>query len=132
MEATGGTAEESTPGSARGVKLPLTMSERLMADLKEENHPTEGMCKRVMGMAHLGVIPLPTWKDKYEQSQINHNPIIKKNAQNKAIVANPRDHRPVNLLIFGGSNWIDKEPNPYEFSDQCLMLTIEAGNSSTY
>lgn len=56
MEATGGTSEETKTEVKN--QLP-TMAERLMSDLKEDCWPTEDSCKRVMGLAHLGVVPLP-------------------------------------------------------------------------
>ena len=35
------------------------------------------------------------------------------------------------MLVFGGSQFKDREPNEHEFSDMCLMLTI-ASHSDTY
>ena len=40
-------------------------------------------------------------------------------------------HGPVSLLIFGGTKWVDREPNPDEYSDQCCLLTIDPESSST-
>ena len=39
-------------------------------------------------------------------------------------------HGPVNLLIFGGSKWVDREPNPDEYSDKCFLLTIDPDPAS--
>ena len=34
-------------------------------------------------------------------------------------------HGCVKLLVFGGSSWVDREPNPNEYSDKCFVLTID-------
>ena len=45
----------------------VSMADRLMADLVENRWPFEEKCKKVLGKAHLGVIPLPKTEDSYEQ-----------------------------------------------------------------
>lgn len=35
------------------------------------------------------------------------------------------------MLVFGGSTFKDREPNPDEFDDKCYLLTIRA-NSDTF
>ena len=102
------------------------MSERLWADLEESRWPTEQDCKQKIGMAHLGIIPLPRIEDdQFEQPQVNHQlkKSIYKNNSRGAL------HGQVNLLIFGGTKWVDREPNPDEFNDQCLLLTIDPASS---
>ena len=60
-----------------------------------------------MGYGHLGVIPLPTTEDSYEQPQINNYPGLKKHTQSTTDC----DHNKINLLVFGGSKFKDKDPN---------------------
>ena len=35
-------------------------------------------------------------------------------------------HNEIRLLIFGGSVFVDREPNPNEYDDKCYLLTIPA------
>ena len=39
----------------------------LLSDLEERNRPDQDDFIKVMGHAHLGIIPLPTTEDSYEQ-----------------------------------------------------------------
>ena len=80
-----------------------------------------------MGHAHLGIIPLPTTEDSYEQPQINFYPSFKRQGRDDPNA----EHSQIDMLVFGGSKFKDREPNEDEFSDMTLMLTIPP-KSSTY
>ena len=43
----------------------------LLEDLVEDNWPQKEKCIKMMGNGHLGIIPLPTTEDSYEQPSIN-------------------------------------------------------------
>lgn len=69
-----------------------------------------------MGRGHLGIVPLPCTDDSFEQPQVNF----------RAKTGSKLAHREINLLVFGGSRFKDREPNNEEYTDMCLMLTIYA------
>lgn len=68
----------------------------------------------MMGRGHIGVVPLPRVDDSFEQPQVNFLPRPGSNDP----------HREINLLVFGGSRFKDREPNGEEYSDICVLLTI--------
>ena len=80
----------------------------------------------MMGNGHLGVVLLPKTEDSYEQPQLNFYPGIKKPGS----TANS-EHRQIDMLVFGGSRFKDREPNENELTDICLMLSIPAGKHQT-
>ena len=52
---------------------------------------------------------------------------MRKKANNKSAVGQfDRDsHTKIEILIFGGSKFREREPNDDEYSDMCLSLTID-------
>ena len=34
------------------------------------------------------------------------------------------------MLVFGGSKFVEREPNDQEYNDMCLMLTVNPSNST--
>ena len=74
----------------------------------------------MIGHGHLGVITLPTTEDDYEQPSINNFPGLKKRPNSVAGC----DHSEINLLIFGGSKFREREPNNDYLNDMCCKLSI--------
>ncbi len=82
-----------------------------------------------MGHGHLGVVMLPTIGDPFEQAQTNfYPPIDRRSKAGEPILT---EHRTIRMLVFGGTQFRDREPNDKEYTAQCFLLTIEP-RSSTY
>ena len=82
-----------------------------------------------MGYGHLGVIPLPTTGDSYEQPQVNFYSGYK--GQNRGDGEPIGAYRQIEFLVFGGTRFKEREPNANEYSNRCIKLTIKP-NSDTY
>ena len=80
----------------------------------------------MIGHGHLGVVLLPKTEDSYEQPQLNFYSGIKKPGSTVN-----SEHSKIDMLVFGGSKFKDREPNENEFTDMCLMLSIPAGRQQT-
>lgn len=80
-----------------------------------------------MGHGHLGIIPLPKTDDLYEQPSINFYVNQKKDKEKNK----DGEYREIELLIFGGCRFKEKNFNQHEYTDQCFVLTIPP-RSNTY
>ena len=84
-------------------------------------------CKLVMGHGHLGVVLLPSTDDSFDQPQINFYTGAKKNSHHHQVhnpMQNHELHDTLDMLIFGGSKFKEREPNENEYTDLCLTLRI--------
>ena len=99
--------------------------------MKEGNWPEESELKFVMGNGCLGIVPLPSADDRYQQPSVNFYP-SKRRRKGDDDKLSGGSHRQIELLVFGGTRFSTHVPNEfYEFSDRCFRLSIPP-NSDTY
>ena len=79
----------------------------------------------MMGRGHLGIVPLPSTGDSFEQPQLNFYSGLETKGGKREIDS---DYREIKLLVFGGARFKEREPNEDDFTDMCLMLTITSGS----
>lgn len=93
-----------------------TMAVKIKAGLEEANRPSEDMCRQMLGRAHVGIVILPQTEDSFEQPQITFFKSSKMMKRQQSIeeskqIEPSNDHRSLQLLLFGGSMWAQREPN---------------------
>lgn len=85
---------------------------------------TDKECKQVLGHGHLGVVVLPSNDDKFEQPCVHFSERRRAPASS---TGSSGDVCEANLLVFGGSKFAEREPNPHEMTSTCLLLSIWSG-----
>ena len=76
----------------------------------------------MLGRGHLGVVLLPSIEDSFEQAHLNFYGGLRKRTNDTSIA---NRHSKIEMLVFGGSKFAEREPNLDEFGDMCILLRIE-------